>query len=113
MAKQILIGVMLVAMVAGSTLAATAAAPQVNINTATADQLKLLPRVGASLAQRIMEFRAANGPFKAPEELARVKGIGEKKFALLQPHVCISGPTTLSEKVKVPRAAKSGKKATN
>jgi len=113
MAKQILIGIVLSAMLAGGAIAATATVPQVNINTASADQLKLLPRVGPALAQRIMEFRSANGPFKAPEELARVKGIGEKKFALLQPHVCITGPTTLTEKVKAPRAAKPAGKTTN
>ena len=113
MAKQILIGLVLSAILAGGVAAAAPTGGPVNINTASADQLKLLPRVGPALAQRIVEFRAANGPFKAPEELARVKGIGEKKFALLQPHVCISGPTTLTEKVKAPRAAKRASKTVN
>ncbi len=113
MAKQILIGLVLAVILAGGAVAAVSTAGQVNINTASADQLQLLPRVGPALAQRIVEFRAANGPFKAPEELARVKGIGEKKFALLQPHVSISGPTTLTEKVKVPRAVKRASKTTN
>ena len=80
----------LAAALAGEALAAEPAAkPQLNINTATAGQLQLLPRVGPALAARIIEFRTANGPFKAPEELMRVKGIGEKSFEKLQPHLTI------------------------
>ncbi|NWG00008.1 MAG: helix-hairpin-helix domain-containing protein [Thermoanaerobaculaceae bacterium] len=97
----------LAAILAAQTVtAAASAAPQVNINTASAAELQLLPRVGPALAQRIVEFRAANGPFKAPEELVRVKGIGEKSFENLKPFVTVTGPTTLKEKVKLPRANK-------
>lgn len=110
MTKQILIGVILASVLAGSVFAATSVAPQVNINTASAKELQLLPRVGPALAQRIVDFRTANGPFKVPEELSRVKGIGEKKFASLQPHVTVSGPTTLTEKVKMPRTPRATKK---
>lgn len=97
---------------ASSVLAAEPSAkPQVNINTATVQELQLLPRVGASLAQRIVDFRTANGPFKAPEELARVKGVGEKSFARLQPYVVTSGATSLKEKVRSPRNPKPAAKA--
>lgn len=100
--------VALVALLAGSALAAPATASHgtVNVNTATAQQLQLLPRVGPSLAKRIIEFREANGPFKSPEELVRVKGIGEKSFARLKAYVSIDGDTTLTEKVKAPRTKK-------
>ncbi len=101
----------LAAALASSVLAAPpSGAPQVNINTATVQELQLLPRVGAALAQRIVDFRTANGPFKAPEELARVKGVGEKSFARLQGYVTVSGATTLKEKVRSPRAAKPSTK---
>ena len=94
----------LAAALAGEALAADPAArPQINVNTATAGQLQLLPRVGPALAARIVEFRTANGPFKAPEELMRVKGIGEKSFTLLEPYVVVKGETTLAEKLKAPR----------
>ncbi|MFH1177672.1 MAG: helix-hairpin-helix domain-containing protein [Acidobacteriota bacterium] len=96
------------ALAAGSAPAA-AAGPQVNINTATAAELQLLPRVGPALAQRIIEFRTANGPFKAAEELVRVKGIGERSYSLLQPYLAVSGGTTLKEKVRQPRAARDTK----
>jgi competence protein ComEA len=52
----------------------------VNINTASVEQLMQLERVGANYAQRIVEYREKNGPFKAPEEIMKVKGIGEKTW---------------------------------
>ena len=111
MATRTVLSMMLLAALAGTALAAPGAGtPQVNINTATVQELQLLPRVGAAVAQRIVDFRTANGPFKTPEELTRVKGIGEKSFARLAPYVCVSGPTTLKEKVRVPRAAKAAAK---
>ena len=73
----------------------------VNINTAAAEQLMFLPRVGPSVAQRIIEFREQNGKFKSVEELMLVRGVGEKTFALIKPHVTVTGDTTLTEKVKV------------
>ncbi len=84
------------------------AAKVVNLNTAEASQLALLPRVGPSVAQRIVEHRKANGAFKKVEDLMLVKGIGEKTFALIRPYLAISGETTLKEKVKSPRAEKGG-----
>jgi len=77
----------------------------VNVNTAEAAQLALLPRIGPSVAGRIIEFRKKNGPFKSAEDLMLVRGIGERTFALLKPYVATSGQTTLAEKVSVPRAA--------
>ncbi len=101
----------LAAALASSVLAAQPSAnPQVNINTATVQELQLLPRVGPALAQRIVDFRAANGPFKAPEELVRVKGVGEKSFARLQSYVTVTGATTLKEKVRSPKATKAAAK---
>jgi competence protein ComEA len=112
MTTRTVLSLMLLAALAGTALAAPeSAGPQVNVNTATVQELQLLPRVGPALAQRIVDFRTANGPFKAPEELARVKGIGEKSFTRLAPYVSVSGATTLKEKVRVPRTAKSDAKS--
>jgi comEA protein len=76
----------------------------VNINTAGAEELQLLPRVGPSLAGRIVEFREANGPFRTVDEILAVKGIGESSFEKLEPYIVTSGATTLSEKVKLARS---------
>lgn len=75
----------------------------VNVNTASAEQLQLLPRVGPAIAERIVEFREQNRPFRAPEELLLVRGIGERTFELLEPYVTVSGETTLTEPVSAPR----------
>lgn len=88
------------------TLAAEAR--RVNINSADASQLALLPRVGPSVAQKIIAFRKENGPFKSAEDLMLVQGIGEKTFQLIKPHVAISGETTLKEKVKASKPAEGG-----
>lgn len=76
---------------------------QVNINTATVQELALLPYVGDSVAQKIVDHRAKNGPFKSVEDLMLVRGIGDKSFARLKPYVTITGKTTLGEKVHSPR----------
>lgn len=82
-----------------SALAAADAKPVVNVNTADAKQLSLLPRIGLAVAQRVVDYRKENGPFKSTDELMLVRGIGEKLYAQLKPYVATSGETTLSEKV--------------
>jgi len=76
----------------------------VNVNTADQDQLTLLPRVGPALAQRIIEYRDANGELSGTEDLMLVRGIGEKTFELLEPWVAVDGETTLSQKVRTAEA---------
>ncbi len=51
--------------------------PLVNINTAGLEELMTLPGIGESRARAILNDRAANGRFERPEDLIRVKGIGE------------------------------------
>jgi competence protein ComEA len=51
------------------------------INSASAEQLELLPGIGPVLAQRIIEYRELHGPFASCEDLLDVRGIGEVTFA--------------------------------
>ena len=84
---------------------------KVNVNSADSSQLALLPRVGPSVAQRIIDYRKENGPFKKAEDLMLVQGIGEKTFQLIKPYVAIAGETTLREKVHSSRSSsKDGEK---
>ena len=103
--NQRIVFALLVALLAFNVLPAGAEESQgvVNINTAGVEELSLLPRVGGVVAQRIVDFREQNGRFKALEDLMLVKGIGEKTFELIRPHVSLQGETTLTEKIQLPR----------
>lgn len=61
----------------------------VNLNTAGVEELDELPGVGEATARAIIEDREENGPFTSPEDLMRVSGIGEKKFARLEGLICV------------------------
>ena len=52
----------------------------ININTATAAELETLPRIGPVMAEDILEYREANGPFEAIEDIQNVPGIGPATF---------------------------------
>jgi competence protein ComEA len=69
--------------------AGDANAVKVNINTAGKEQLMDLPRVGEKIAQRIIEYREKNGKFKRPEDIMKVKGIGEKTFQKFEKRLVI------------------------
>lgn len=71
---------------AGSAPTGAAGAPagKVNLNAATVADLDGLPRIGPALAQRIIDYRLANGQFSSVDDLRNVTGIGEKTFAGLK-----------------------------
>lgn len=69
---------------------------QVNLNTATAEQLELLPGIGPSMAKKIIDYRTAK-PFAEPMQVVRIKGIGRKTFEKLKPLISVKGENTLRE----------------
>lgn len=75
-------------------LAAEALRGTVNINTATAEQLEMLPGIGESRAQAVVEARKRSGGFKRVEDLLEVKGIGESSLDKLRPFLTLEGKTT-------------------
>ena len=60
-----------------------------NINTADEKALDTLPGIGPAMARRILDYRQTNGSFQSIEELKKVKGIGEAKFAKLKDKVSL------------------------
>jgi competence protein ComEA len=62
---------------------------QVNINTASVEELTQLPRVGAKVAERIVDYRKEHGSFKTVEDLKTVKGIGDKMLEQLRPQISV------------------------
>ena len=80
-----------------SKKSAAAAELRVNVNTATSEELTALPGIGDTIAARIVTYRKKNGSFGKIEELMNVKGIGEKTFLRLQPHVFV-GPSSKQTK---------------
>ncbi len=73
-------------------------AGKLNLNTATEQQLMMLPSVGPSKAERIVTWRKKNGGFKRTADLRRVKGFGYKTFKKLEPLLDVKGDTTLAPK---------------
>jgi len=62
---------------------------RIDINTASAEELMTLPRVGSCTAARIIKYRKQHGKFSRAEELLNVKGIGPKTLAKIQKGICV------------------------
>lgn len=81
----------------GLALAGPAAADLtgvVNVNTASSEELQLLPGIGESRAQAILAERKRQGGFHSLDDLVAVKGIGEAGLARMRPHLTLTGKTT-------------------
>lgn len=61
----------------------------VNLNQAGAEELQKLPGIGPKIADEIVKYREANGPFKSAEDLINVKGIGAGKFQKIKQRVTV------------------------
>jgi len=62
-----------------------------DLNAVTADQLQALPQIGPVLAQRIIEYRNANGPFASVNDLLQVDGIGVSRLNILLQYITVEG----------------------
>ena len=66
----------------------------VNINTATPDQLELLPGIGSVRARAIVALRERRGHFEGVDDLLAIKGIGATGLEALRAYVTLQGPST-------------------
>lgn len=64
-------------------------ASRVNLNTADAAALESLPGIGPALAQRIIDYRLANGPFQTTAEIQDVRGIGAGIYAKIKDSITV------------------------
>jgi competence protein ComEA len=91
-----LVGALLVmALALTAAVPPAAAAPQtttekINVNTASAEELTALPGIGKAYADRIVEYREKNGPFKKVDDLLNVRGIGEKTLERIRDRVTVA-----------------------
>jgi competence protein ComEA len=67
------------------------AGAKININTATLAELDTLPRIGPAIAQRIIDYRTVNGPFRRIEDIQNVRGIGPATFEQIKDLITV-GP---------------------
>lgn len=74
-----------------STEAASPSSGKVNINTADLQTLMTLDGIGETYAQRIIDYRNANGPFESIEDIQNVSGIGEKRFESIKDSITTGG----------------------
>ena len=65
---------------------------KININTASAEELSRLNGIGPSHAAKIVAYREKNGPFKMPEDLVQVSGIGQKTFEANKEAIIVEDP---------------------
>lgn len=65
-------------------------AGRIDINRASAAELRSLPGIGPKLSQTIVDYRTAHGPFETTEDLKNIRGIGEKRFETLRDLVIAS-----------------------
>ncbi len=59
----------------------------IDINTASQEELEIIPGIGPELANRILEYRVQNGQFQTLQDLHKVKGIGDKKLQAIKDYI--------------------------
>ena len=87
----------------------TPPASPVDVNSATAEQLAQIPGIGPGTARAIIQFREKSGPFQRVEDLLAIRGISERKLALIKPYVTVGPVKTHPATKPAPPSAKRGK----
>ena len=70
---------------------------QLNLNTASLDELQRLPFIGKTKAQAIVDFRREIGPFKSLDQLLEIETIGQKTYEAIKPYLKLTGPSLFND----------------
>jgi comEA protein len=96
---------------AGAARKKPPAAP-VNLNTATSEQLQLVPGIGPATADKILQMRKAYGAFKSVDDLLAIRGIGPKRLEKMRKYLTVGKPAAnrpgADAKPATPAAGKAG-----
>jgi competence ComEA-like helix-hairpin-helix protein len=87
----------------------TPPASPVDVNSATAEQLAQIPGIGPGTARSIIQFREKSGPFQRVEDLLAIRGITERKLALIKPYVTVGPVKTRPSAKPAPSNSTRGK----
>lgn len=72
----------------------------INVNTASAEEISVIPGLGEKKSLAIVKFREKNGPYARIEDLKKVNGIGDKLFDKIKPYVTVKSDTTVKQPQK-------------
>jgi competence ComEA-like helix-hairpin-helix protein len=71
-------------------------AQPVNINAATSEELQLVPGIGPSTAEKILQMRKSYGPFKSVDDLLAIRGLGPKRLEKMRKYLVAGKPSSKS-----------------
>jgi len=81
-------------------------AQPVNINAATSEELQLVPGIGPSTAEKILQMRKSYGPFKSVDDLLAIRGLGPKRLDKMRKYLTV-GKTSGSKSKGAPQATRA------
>jgi comEA protein len=111
-ARTLLVSLALCAISLG--LAAKKKPPEspVNLNTATSEELQLVPGIGPVTAEKILQMRKSYGAFKSVDDLRAVRGIGPKRLEKMRKYLTVGKAAPASKPASAPRPATPPKPST-
>jgi competence ComEA-like helix-hairpin-helix protein len=79
----------------------------VNLNTATSEELQLVPGIGLVIAEKILQMRKSYGAFKSVDDLRAVRGIGPKRLEKMRKYLTVGKTPSATKPATAPRPATS------
>jgi competence ComEA-like helix-hairpin-helix protein len=84
----------------------------VNLNTATSEELQLVPGIGPVTADKILQMRKSYGAFKSVDDLRAVRGIGPKRLEKMRKYLTVGKAASATKPANAPKPATSPKPST-